>query len=206
MAKYSIEDSVPPIMPINWADWEGDLHVQKMRKDRQKEAELIYFRLLLKQWYLGTFPTDAWELSQLIGVRYRTLTQWLYKYAHLFRCNDCNGILWNPKWGHKVKDHVAVKGQRTGSKLALVRQCPGSCLAANWYCTCTKLAVSGYNLKLRNYRKDVTYSLPLGTTESNITEPNRTEGKSARRVEPEPKQEPETSAVPASPVEEENWK
>lgn len=202
MSKHSIEDSVPVTMPINHADWESDLHILKMREDKQKDAESIYFRLLLKQWYLEVLPANAGELARLLGLRYRTMVTWLGKYAHLFRCDECNGIMWDVKWNHKLTYHMARSRYAGGTQLERIRYCPGMCVAPDWFCDCTQVARSMYNLKTRSYRKDVTCGFKLGTTEYNLTKPNPTKSVVESGVEEDQRkeQEPPASIPQNSPV------
>jgi hypothetical protein len=54
--QYTVEDRIPPTIPINWADWEGDPNTMRM----SETEEGIFFRFLRKQWSWISFrPTPG---------------------------------------------------------------------------------------------------------------------------------------------------
>lgn len=79
MAKPKTTTSIPPYIPIFWAEWDGSPDVQRM----SLAEEAFYFRFLRKQWILDELPSDPWALSVLLHARYETTTKWLSKWSHL---------------------------------------------------------------------------------------------------------------------------
>lgn len=162
---FTIEDRIPPILPINWLDWEGDEHVQEM----DETMEGIYFRIVRELWKFNQFEFNYTQLAKRLRVKdARRVRSFLEKWGHLFRCVKC-GLVPVPRWEH------AATLQQPCSDLAVPMQKPCRYCAASLQCSCSDLAVFVQHGKLKNYKNDVISGSPLGTTQQNQTKPNRTE-------------------------------
>jgi hypothetical protein len=167
--KYSIEDRVPPTIPINWADWDGDEHVREMNET----MEGIYFRIIREQWVHGRIDFDHNRLAQRLRCDRRNVKKFLEKWGHLFRCCKCD----------LRSEYVAVTPPVRSEYVAGASLVCSYC-APSPLCSCSDRVRSVYHRKLKFYRIDVNSGLPLGTTKQNVTEPNQ------RKPEPPPEPAP----------------
>jgi len=87
----SAMNRVPPFMPILWQDWESDPDTQSMSETQVG----IFFKMLLRQWQIGSLPRNAWDLARECKIRsYDTTLKFLGAYSNLIVCCEC-GASWN---------------------------------------------------------------------------------------------------------------
>ena len=157
MGKFSDLEGgyAPPLLPINWLDWESDPHVKQM--DEMMEG--IYLRIILHLWKYDQFEFNYTRLAGDLRIKDpRRVRSWMEKYGHLFRCVQCEGVP-IPRW-----DHAADLQQSCSYCAAdLRKRC--KCAASE--------AVFVQNLKLKNY-KDTAISGSRRDTNKQINEINET--------------------------------
>jgi hypothetical protein len=164
-SSFTVEDRVPPYIPINWMDWEGDEHVQ----DMDEVMEGIYFRVVKELWKFDRFEFNYTRLAKRIRVQdARRVRSFLERFGHLFNCVKCKGVP-EPCWEHAATVQDGCSDLAEG----LQRSC--RYCAEPSHCTCSGLAVFVQHIKLRNYKNDVKNGLPLGTTKPNLIVQNLTE-------------------------------
>src|ERR1017187_1780772 len=98
MAKMSDLEgrNTPQFLPLNWADWEADEHVQ----DMDERMEGIYFRVIRELWKFDRFEFNYTKLAKrLHGSDPRHYRTFLERWGHLFSCVECGGTP-VPKWAH----------------------------------------------------------------------------------------------------------
>ena len=155
MGKFSSLEgrNTPPILPINWADWEGDEHVKYMNETMQG----VYFLIVKSLWREDRIEFDYKIVTQTIGAKdWRNVRTFLEKWGHLFRCTECDGRL-TPRWGHVGGTHPPC------------RYCVGGT-----YCACTGDARFAYHEKLKKYKKNAISGSRLGAIQLNVTEGKQT--------------------------------
>lgn len=161
MAKFTQLEgrNTPPLLPINWADWEADEHVKQMNETMQG----VFFLVIKALWKEDQFEFDYRILTQTIGAKdWRNVRTFLEKWGHLFRCTECDGAL-NPRWEYAQGTHPPC------------RYCVGVA-----YCSCTGDARFAYHPKLKNYKDTANSGSRLGTIQYNGNKLNST------ATEPEP--------------------
>jgi len=84
-------DGVPPTMPVDWQAWQSSPTTQSMT-DTQVG---IAFKIMLKQWELGSLPRSAWDLAREIKSDYQTTRRFLLAYSKFLVCQQC-GKSWTP--------------------------------------------------------------------------------------------------------------
>jgi hypothetical protein len=175
---FTRENSIPPILPINWADWEGDEHVF----DMSEAMEGIYFRIIRELWKHDTFEFNHNRLADRIRADRRNVKKFMEKWGHLFRCSKCAGV------------PLVVRSECAPSVSLVCSHCASSVLRV---CSCHAPTV--LHEKLKNYKNDVNSGLSLGTTERNRTETNPTTNerthvrKSVSESVQKPQQQPTTT-------------
>jgi hypothetical protein len=155
---FSEEKSIPPILPINWADWEGDEHVQ----DMDATMEGIYFRIIKYLWKYDRIEFNYSKLAKQLCVGdQRQVRKFVERWGHLFRCVEC---------GKTPERALGVK--ESGKGLGLLMPCSYCAHALSDPCSCPAPFV--LHEKLKNYKNDVNSRVGLGTTQQNRTKPNTT--------------------------------
>jgi hypothetical protein len=165
-SSFTVEDRVPPFLPINWMDWLGDEHVREMNETMWG----VYFAILLELWQYDRIEFDHKVLAARLRCRDpRNVRTFLEKWWHLFRCIHCGGVMQYPRNPHA--DHT----QGSCNPHAKVTQPSCKYCADLTPCSCKGHAGYALNPKLSFYKKDVKNGLPLGTTKPNQIERNRKE-------------------------------
>lgn len=179
MGKFSQLEgrNTPPLIPINWADWEADEHVEEM----DETMEGIYFRIVRELWKYDQFEFNYTRLASRIRVKdARRVRTFLERWGHVFRCVECGGTP-TPRWEH-----------------AATLQHPCSYCAAGVQCSCNTLAVFVQHEKLKNYKDTAISSSGTGTKQYNGNKANSTatEPEPVARVVPVSEKESETVREP----------
>ena len=67
MGKFSSLEgrNIPPFLPINWADWEADEHVEQMNETMQG----VYFLIIKELWKYDQFEFDYKVVSSRIRAK-----------------------------------------------------------------------------------------------------------------------------------------
>ncbi len=163
---FTVEERVPPFLPINWMDWLGDEHVREMNETMWG----VYFAILLELWQYDRIEFDHKVLAARLRCRDpRNVRAFLEKWWHLFRCVQCGGVMQYPRNPH------ADPTQGSRNPHAEVTQTSCRYCADLTPCSCKGHAGYALNLKLSFYKNDVKNGLPLGTTKPNQIERNRKE-------------------------------
>jgi len=163
---FTVEERVPPFLPINWMDWLGDEHVREMNETMWG----VYFAILLELWQYDRIEFDHKVLAARLRCRDpRNVRTFLEKWWHLFRCVDCGGVM------HYPRNPQVDPTQGSRNPHAEVTQTSCRYCADFSPCTCKGHAGYVFNPKLKNYKNDVKNGLPLGTTKPNQIERNRKE-------------------------------
>ncbi len=169
MGKFTRLDgrSTPPIIPINWADWEGDEHVA----DMDETMEGIYFRIVRELWKYDQFEFNYTRLADRLRIKdSRRVRSFLERWGHLFRCVECHGVVL-PAWKH------ASDLQQSCSDLAAVLQQSCSYCADLLQCSCSNLAVFVQHDKLKNYKKQALSGSRLFPIQSKAIQSNSSQAK-----------------------------
>lgn len=155
---FSEEKSIPPILPIKWADWEGDEHVQ----DMDVTMEGIYFRIIKYLWKYDRIEFNYSKLAKQLCVGdQRQVRKFMERWGHLFRCTECGKT-----------PARALGTKESGKGLGLLIPCSYCAHALSDPCSCSAPFV--LHEKLKNYKNDVNSRVGLGTTQQNRTKPNPT--------------------------------
>lgn len=163
---FTVEERVPPFLPINWMDWLGDEHIREMNETMWG----VYFAILMELWQYDRIEFDHKVLAARLRCRDpRNVRAFLEKWWHLFRCVQCGGVMQYPRNPH------ADPTQGSRNPHAEVTQTSCRYCADLTPCSCKGHAGYALNLKLSFYKNDVKNGLPLGTTKPNQIERNRKE-------------------------------
>jgi ribosomal protein S27E len=162
-SSFTVEDRVPPFLPINWMDWLGDEHVHEMNETMWG----VYFAILLELWQHERIEFDHKVLAARLRCRdIRNVRTFLEKWGHLFRCVDCGRVMQYPRRPH-ADPTQGSRNPHVEVTLTPCRYCADLTL-----CSCGGHAGYALHPKLNNYKNDVTNGLPLGTTKPNLTKQN----------------------------------
>jgi hypothetical protein len=143
MGKFSDLEgrNVPQFIPMNWADWEGDEHVEDMNETMQG----VYWLIVKELWKFDAFEFDYTRLAKRIRAQDpRNVRTFLEKWGHLFACVECGGTV-TPRWKH-----------------AESTQYPCRYCAAPTQCSCSTHAVFVHHLKLKTYKKTAKSGSQIG--------------------------------------------
>jgi len=80
MGKFSSLEgrNIPPFLPINWADWEADEHVEQMNETMQG----VYFLIIKELWKYDQFEFDYKVVSSRIRAKdWRNVRTFLEKWG-----------------------------------------------------------------------------------------------------------------------------
>jgi len=176
MGKFSSLEgrNIPPFLPINWADWEADEHVEQMNETMQG----VYFLIIKELWKYDQFEFDYKVVSSRIRAKdWRNVRTFLEKWGHLFRCVECGGTP-TPRWEHVGVTHPPC------------RYCVGVT-----HCPCSPHAPPAYHPKLRNYQNNAISGVGLGTIEANGKQGKSKQANNAEGVPPPLAPKPDASPV-----------